>query len=163
MIRAAPPVIRAARPGDFTRVAGLLQANHLPIAGVPESLDAFLVAERDGRLVGVIGLECYGTDALLRSAAVDEPAQGTGLGAQLVDGIMTEAAVRGIRTLWLLTTTADQWFPRFGFTVAARADVPESVRASVEFQGACPDSAIVMRRALAPTPVQSPPPPSVSR
>ncbi|MCX5761786.1 MAG: GNAT family N-acetyltransferase, partial [Gemmatimonadetes bacterium] len=60
----------------------------------------------------------------------------------------------GIRTLWMLTTTADQWFPRFGFTVTARADVPEPVRASVEFQGACPDSAIVMRRALAPPPVQ---------
>ena len=143
---AATPTIRAALPGDFAAVAGLLRSNDLPVMGVPSSLDAFLVAERDDVMLGVIGLELYGADALLRSAVVDASERGTGLGARLVDGIIAVAQHRGVGVLWLLTTTAEQWFPRFGFSVVTRDDVPPMVRASREFQGACPASATVMRR-----------------
>ena len=48
----------------------------------------------------------------------------------------------------LLTTTAEKFFPRFGFEQIAREDVPPSVQASVEFTSACPTSAIVMRKRL---------------
>ena len=143
---ASTPTIRTARPGDFASVAGLLRSNDLPVDGVPPSLDVFLVAERDGHVVGVVGLELYGTDALLRSAVVDASGRGTGLGARLVNGILALAQDRGVGALWLLTTTAEQWFPRFGFSVVTRDDVPPMVRASREFQGACPASATVMRR-----------------
>lgn len=142
--------IRDAVPGDLPSVEALLRANSLPVEGVPASLDAFLVAERDGTVVGVIGLECYGADALLRSAVVDPALRGTGLGARLVDSILAQAERRGLVSIWLLTTTAERWFPRFGFAVAARADVPVAVQASREFQGACPSSAIVMRRLAGP-------------
>ena len=37
-------------------------------------------------------------------------------------------------------------FPRFEFERITREDVPASVRAPVEFQSACPASAVVMRR-----------------
>ena len=143
---ATAPGIRAAQPGDFTSVVGLLRASDLPVDGVPASLDTFLVAEREGRVVGLIGLELYGTDALLRSAVVDASERGTGLGARLVEGIIARAQERSISALWLLTTTAEEWFPRFGFSVATRDEVPPLVRASREFQGACPASATVMRR-----------------
>lgn len=146
MIVTSPPAIRAALPGDYASVAGLLLSNQLPVEGVPASLDAFLVAVRGDVVLGVIGLECYGRDALLRSAVVDAAERGTGLGARLMDAITSEAHRRGVRVLWLLTTTADAWFPRFGFTVISRDDVPLPVRASREFQGACPASATVMRR-----------------
>ena len=142
----SPVTIRPALPVDHAPVAGLLRTNDLPVEGVPHAMDAFLVAEREGALVGAVGLECYGTDALLRSAVVDASVRGTGLGARLVDGIIAQAEDRGIGTLWLLTTTAERWFPRFGFTVVTRDDVPPTVRASREFQGACPSSATVMRR-----------------
>ncbi len=142
----SPITIRPALPVDHAPVAGLLRANDLPVEGVPRTMDAFLVAERDGALVGAIGLECYGADALLRSAVVDASVRGTGLGARLVDGIIAEAEGRGIGALWLLTTTAEGWFPRFGFTVVTRDDVPPVVQVSREFRGACPSSAIVMRR-----------------
>lgn len=148
MTDSTPITIRAALPVDHARVAGLLRANDLPVEGVPHSMDAFLVAEREGTLVGVIGLECYGTDALLRSAVVDASVRNAGLGARLVDGIIAQADSRGIGVLWLLTTTAEQWFPRFGFTVATRDAVPPAVQASREFQGACLSSATVMQRAL---------------
>jgi amino-acid N-acetyltransferase len=51
-----------------------------------------------------------------------------------------------VREIYLLTTTAEHFFPRFGFARIPRADVAPTVRASEEFRGACPDSAIAMRR-----------------
>lgn len=146
MTATASPSIRAATRADRALVEALLRANDLPVDGLSSSLESFLVAERDEAIVGVIGLECYGADALLRSAVVDSALRGTGLGAHLVDGIIAQAERRGIDVLWLLTTTAERWFPRFGFEVAARTDVPLAVQVSREFQGACPSSATVMRR-----------------
>ena len=54
------------------------------------------------------------------------------------------AATHGLTPLYLLTTTAEDFFPRFGFSRITRQEVPESVRASVEFRSACPASAVVM-------------------
>jgi len=146
MAGATAPTIRAALSKDFVAVAALLLANDLPLEGVPRSMDGFLVAEHGGVIVGAIGMECYGADALLRSAVVNAALRGTGVGTRLVDAIITEAERREAGDLWLLTTTAERWAPRFGFAVAAREEVPASVRASQEFRGACPDSAIIMRR-----------------
>ena len=39
----------------------------------------------------------------------------------------------------LLTTTAERFFPGFGFERVERVDVPASVQASVEFRSACPE------------------------
>jgi amino-acid N-acetyltransferase len=50
--------------------------------------------------------------------------------------------------VFLLTTTAEAFFPKFGFEQIQRIDVPISLQASVEFQSACPASAIVMRKRL---------------
>ena len=49
---------------------------------------------------------------------------------------------------FLLTTTAERFFPKFGFERIERTDVPASLQASIEFRSACPSSAIVMRKAL---------------
>lgn len=142
------PLIRPANAGDFTAVARLLHAHALPLEGVPADLGDFLVAESDGDLVGVVGLERYAAHALLRSAAVAPAWQGTGVGRRLVDAIIARAAQGGARQLWLLTTTAERWFPRFGFVAASRLEVPDAMKASREFQGACPDTAVIMRRTL---------------
>jgi len=50
--------------------------------------------------------------------------------------------------LYLLTTTAADFFPRCGFRRIARADVAPAVQQSVEFTTACPSSALVMARQL---------------
>lgn len=85
---------------------------------------------------------------MLIRPAIADGVRGTGLGSRLVNEILERAAALGIRDVYLLTTTAEEYFPKFGFTRAARLDVPESVRASREFQGACPDTAVVMRRTV---------------
>lgn len=138
--------LRPANEQDYERVTALLRAAELPLAGVTPSLTGFEVAERQGRLLGAVALERYGEDGLLRSAVVDSPARGGGIGAALVACILDTARERRLRAVYLLTTTAEDWFPRFGFDRIDRADVPDTIRASLEFREACPESAIVMRR-----------------
>jgi amino-acid N-acetyltransferase len=143
------PVIRPAGPADRAAVLDLLAAADLPQMGVPATLDGFLVADLVGRVVGAVGLERHGPDGLLRSAVVSSDARGSGVGQALVGAIIRDAAARGLRGLYLLTTTAERYFPRFGFERIERADVPPAVQASDEFRVACPASAVVMRRVLA--------------
>jgi amino-acid N-acetyltransferase len=142
--------LRAATAGDCAAVLGLLKRAGLPVAGVPAEMDDFIVDEQDGRVVGAVGLERYGDSALLRSAVVEPGLRGTGVGANLVEGILTHARERGARDVYLLTTTAERWFPRFGFLAIDRDAVPVGVQTSVEFREACPASAIVMRKTLTP-------------
>ena len=141
--------VRPARPADHPAVAGLLDAAGLPTAGVSPSLADFLVAEAGDALVGAVGLEVYGGAALLRSAVVGAAAQGRGAGTALVVGLLEHARARGVRDVYLLTTTAEDWFPRFGFARIPRDAVPAELHASAEFRGACPDSAVIMRATLA--------------
>jgi len=90
----------------------------------------------------------YEDGALLRSVAVDERERGGGLGRLLTERAIDAADARELAAVFLLTTAAEEYFTRFGFAVIGREQVPESLRASVEFQSACPASATVMRRVL---------------
>ncbi len=141
-------VVRAASAADYDQVVRLLVAADLPTAGLKRSLPDFLVAEEDGRVVGVAGLEVYGDAALLRSAVVEPSRRGGGLGNGLVSALLAHAGGRGVREIYLLTTTAEGYFPRFGFIRVGREAVAPTVRASEEFRGACPDSAVAMRKIL---------------
>lgn len=137
-------VIRRATAADERAVLALLAASSLPGDGVADHLDDFLVAEADGAVVGVAGLERYGDAALLRSVAVSAGARGAGLGGLLTKRVLESAAVAGVRAVYLLTTTAEDYFPRHGFRRIDRASVPAPVRGSVEFREACPSTATVM-------------------
>jgi amino-acid N-acetyltransferase len=140
--------LREATHADLVAVTELLSASGLPLDGVEDNFDDFIVAEEERGITGVIGIERYGSAALLRSAAVFPNARGSGVGGRLVEEILERATGQGVREIYLLTTTAEEYFPRFGFTRSSRAQVPEAVRASREFQGACPDTAVVMKRIL---------------
>ena len=144
--------LRVATDTDLPAIERLLASSGLPTAGVAEALRGFVVAESesDRRIVGVIGLElCCDAFALLRSTAVDPDWRGTGLGRRLVTHVIAEAESRGIKALYLLTTTAERYFPSFGFVKTERDIVPAEVRRSVEFREACPASATVMSLELA--------------
>ncbi len=140
--------IRPATRADSGAVRKLLTDAKLPLEGVPADLDHFLVAERAGAVVGAIGLERYGSAALLRSAVVDPTLRGSGIGERLVEALLAEAKRAGTKELVLLTTTAERWFPRFGFSRITRDAAPKSLHASEEFRGACPETAVVMVRRL---------------
>ncbi len=142
--------IRRATHDDLPQVETLLKASSLPLDGVREALHAFLVAVADERLVGVVGMEYCGEYGLLRSTAVDVEWRGHGIARRLVEQIIAEAESRGIRALYLLTTTAEQYFPSFGFQKTSRDTVPDEIRATDEFRSACPEAATVMCCSLSP-------------
>jgi amino-acid N-acetyltransferase len=150
MTSAKIPNIRRASAGDEHAVEVLLAANHLPLEGVHEALSCFVVAEDGDDIVGVAGIEecgVAGEHALLRSVAVSADWRSRGLGRALVARAIAVAEERGAKALYLLTTTAEHYFPSFGFTPTTRDLVPAEVSDTAEFQGACPASAIVMVRA----------------
>jgi L-amino acid N-acyltransferase YncA len=138
-------VVRRATPNDWAAIADLLSASQLPLAGAKDHIAEFVLAERGGALVGCAAVERYGDAGLLRSVAVAQPERGGGTGAALVRRCVDDAQASGLQVLVLLTTTAEGYFPRFGFEVIDRELVPEAVRESAEFRGACPDSAAAMR------------------
>lgn len=140
--------IRRAKNSDLSAVESLLTASDLPTDGVRDNFSGFVVADDNGAIAGAIGLEKYGSVALLRSAVVAPDHRGTGVGRKLVEQLLERAEEAGVDELYLLTTTAEKYFPRFGFTRTTRATVPEAVKASAEFRGACPETAVVMTRPL---------------
>jgi N-acetylglutamate synthase-like GNAT family acetyltransferase len=141
----APDVtLRAAEDEDLDAVEQLLLANDLPVAGVAEALRDFVVAESNRELVGVAGLEVCREHGLLRSTAVSPSWRDRGLGRQLVERIIANAEARDLRAVYLLTTTAEHYFPSFGFVTTTRDAVPAAVRQTAEFKDACPASATVM-------------------
>lgn len=142
------PEIRRAGTRDDAAVRALLTAAGLPTAGLTPGLEHFLVAARDGRVVGAVGLELYPPVALLRSAVVHPDEQGRGTGAALVQSIEDLAQFAGIQRIVLLTTTAVKYFAGRGYRTIDRAAVVGPVTSSAEFTGACPASAVCMEKTL---------------
>ena len=135
---------RRAAHSDFERIESLLRHAHLPVDGAREAFEVGFVAEDGDAIVGAVALEVFPDTALLRSLVVDGAARGQGVGQRLTSAAIAEAHLRGLASIYLLTTTAETFFPRFGFVVVDRQSVPASIQSSIEFQSACPASAIAM-------------------
>jgi amino-acid N-acetyltransferase len=140
--------IERARPDDLAPVLALLALHDLPADGLAEHLATLLVARYGGEVVGSAALEMYADGALLRSVALAPAAQGHGVGRLLTDAALSLGVAIGTPAIYLLTTTAEAYFTQFGFERTHRAAVPSSVKESLEFKGACPASAVVMRKLL---------------
>lgn len=139
-------LIEPAGPSDHAAILRLVAECGLPLDGLAEHLDTAIVARVGTRVVGCAAREVYPDGVLLRSVAVAPGHRGSGIGHRLAESALGEADHVGASAVYLLTTTAEQFFARFGFRRVARADVPAGVSRSVEFQSACPASATVMRR-----------------
>jgi amino-acid N-acetyltransferase len=140
--------IELALDSDRSAIEGLLVANGLPLDGIDIALPNAVVARADGGMVGCAAVEAYGSVGLLRSVCVAPELRGSGLGRRLVAAAEELATSRGIVELYLLTETAEAWFPRLGYVATSRAAVPAALTASPEFTTACPDSAEVLRKRL---------------
>jgi amino-acid N-acetyltransferase len=139
-----PTHIRSARAADLPGAVALLQDAGLPLEGFREHFSQALVAETDGAVVGCVAVELYGTIGLLRSLVVSPGRRGERLGERLTSGAVGLAQEKGVEDLYLLTLTADRFFPRFGFRVEDRAAAPKALGESREFQSACPATAVLM-------------------
>jgi amino-acid N-acetyltransferase len=162
MIRAAVFVSRAigynrrvafhcepARPHDLGRALELLRAERLPEHGVVEQFGHYLVVRELGQLVGVCGVEVHGEYGLLRSLVIDPGFRGQGAGDCLVRGLLDFAGPKlHLKALYLLTTTAQRYFERYGFHLVTREEAPAAIRESWELREGCPASAAFMKRSL---------------
>lgn len=122
----------------------LLESCSLPTSDLDEPDVLLFRGVVDGQPVGVGGFELFGGSALLRSIAVERDRQGQGLGTALCRELERRARERGVRTLYLLTTDAAEFFERLGFDRCEREAVPAAVRDSREFSDLCPVSAVCM-------------------
>ncbi len=149
MSTSAPTILRPATNRDRDAIEALLRAAQLPTEGVADILRAkaadFVVAEQGGGVVGAGGLEMTADGALLRSVVVRDDLRSAGVGRRIVERLVHEADCRGV-ALYLLTTTADNWFPRFGFDRVDRNAVPGAIGETWEFKTGCAQTAVAMVR-----------------
>jgi glutathione gamma-glutamylcysteinyltransferase len=132
-----------ARFDDRAEIAALLVASSLPIDGLDHAFpDGYVVIRGVDGIDAVAGLERHGAFGLLRSVAVKPTARRAGLGQVLVADRLDAAS--DLDAVYLLTTTAAEYFRRMGFVDELRAAVPEAIRAAPELMSICPSSATLM-------------------
>ncbi|WP_328774713.1 arsenic resistance N-acetyltransferase ArsN2 [Deinococcus aquaedulcis] len=141
---------RVATTADLPQLHTFLHRLGLPVAGLDEHLAHSVVVDGEGGPHALAALEVHGSVGLLRSVAVAPERRGQGLAQHLVQGVIERASALGLTDLYLLTTTAAAYFPRFGFQPVPRDVAPAMLHASREVQGVCPASATLMHLALLP-------------
>jgi amino-acid N-acetyltransferase len=124
----------------------LLVENELPIDDLDDPAIELLGAFANGALAGVVGLQRYGTIGLLRSLAVAREHRDRGIARALCERVFELARARSLVPIYLLTTSAADYFTRHGFVAIERDQAPAEIRTSAQFATLCPASARVMRR-----------------
>ncbi len=134
--------ISQASQSDLEAISSLLADLDLPTQGIADQFPlAFVKATSDGALVGCAALETYGRAGLLRSVAVKPSLQHSGIGRALVADRLAAARATKLDAVYLLTTTAADYFPRLGFVPCERGAAPTELTSSPEFASVCPASA----------------------
>ena len=121
---------------DWPKIKTLLREAGLPYEDIKTpQLKHFLVIRDGERISGVIGIELYGSAALLRSLAVAPNYRRFGFASNLLAKIEEHAKSKGAETLYLLTMTACGFFEKKGYRKIDRKAVPEAIHATSEFGG----------------------------
>jgi len=131
----------------FSDAIVLLQQNKLPVEDINRNTPLFTLHD-DQHLLGIVGIEISGDAALLRSLCINEDHRNSGGGRLLVTFIENYAQEKGIKEMYLLTTTAASFFSKRGYKVTDRNMVPAGILQMSEFSFVCPHSATVMKKEL---------------
>jgi amino-acid N-acetyltransferase len=147
MTPSAQPRIRRGEPADLPAVLALLRGAGLPTADLTgnEAVQMWVLEASDS-LVGVIALERFGAEGLLRSLAIAPDYRRRGLARELVVRLEQDSRANGIAQLVLLTQTAEPFFRSLGYDVLDRSHVTEALKQSAEFRNLCPASATCMSK-----------------
>ncbi|OLL27775.1 GNAT family N-acetyltransferase [Burkholderia sp. SRS-W-2-2016] len=140
--------LRSATASDLATIEALLAANNLPTVGVAEHLTNFVVGVKSSVIIACGGVEYYADFALMRSIVVVGDARRAGLGKTIVAHLLAACQLRAVRSVVLLTTTAEHYFAGQGFARVEREEVPLPLLASSQFRGVCPASATAMLEVL---------------
>jgi len=140
--------IQQANSDHLVEIKEILTSHNLPNDDIDGHIENFLVASKNGSVIGMVGVEIYDQMALLRSFGVKNEYQGTGVGTMLFDEMLKRIKNKSVKKVFLLTTTAEGYFYKKGFVRFQRNNVPEKIQDSHEFKIACPSSAVCMRLML---------------
>ncbi|MGB9700177.1 MAG: arsenic resistance N-acetyltransferase ArsN2 [Thermodesulfobacteriota bacterium] len=145
--------VEFASPGDEPWIRQLLISCGLPQEDLHgDHFKHFLVYKEKGLILGVVGLEIFGKVALLRSLAVNGPHRNRGIASQMVAKIEEYARSLQISKLYLLTTSAEEFFAKRGYQRSDRKLAPLEIRTTREFQEICPDSSVCLSKDLGGSP-----------
>jgi N-acetylglutamate synthase-like GNAT family acetyltransferase len=137
------------RAGERAALQAALRKAKLPTDDVEAPGRLFWRFETQDEVpVGFGGLEVHGEDGLLRSLVTLPPVRNRGVGTAMVAALEFEARLHGCRTLWLITTTAGDFFQRVGYARCERAQVPPAIRDTAQFSSLCPANADVLMKRL---------------
>lgn len=126
----------------------LLQSAGLPVEDLPDGLQNFYTALDNGFVVGVVGLETYGRNGLLRSLVVKPEYREKKIAAALVNQVERTSRNLGLANIYLLTETAEDYFIKKGYEPIAREEAPGPLKQSSEFSHICPSTAALMQKKL---------------
>ncbi|MBY5938115.1 arsenic resistance N-acetyltransferase ArsN2 [Marinobacter nauticus] len=108
----------------------------------------FFGCHQSGKLIGSVGIEIRKKSAMLRSLATHEEVRNTGLGRALVEHAELNASHMGVSDIYLLTTTAADFFERLGYEQLCREQAPDAIRKTTQFSDLCPTTSNLMRKVL---------------
>ena len=148
--------IRAARHRDLPSVCALLAGAGLPDEDIGAHLATLLVGERQRAIVAAGALEPLGATALLRSVVVAPRFRGRGWGLRMTVRLLDSAQRLGMDDVYLLTTTAADYFSALGFARVPRDSAPVALRSTRQFSALCPETAVLMCRPVEREPAATP-------
>ena len=134
---------------DFVVINQLLVSANLPKVEITNPIGYYFKSVNSlNELVGTIGLEIYGNKGLLRSLVISPQYRKLGIAYLLVGRILTLAQSMHLDKVFLLTTTAEDYFEKIGFKIIVRENVPDEIKQSQEFSSLCPVSSIIMYKTI---------------
>jgi amino-acid N-acetyltransferase len=136
-----------ASENSFSAAIELLKKNNLPTEDINPGTQLFVVEDGD-EVIATVAVEYDYNDALLRSLSVSEDKRSSGIGAELVDFIEDYVSKQGVRTIYILATTAANFFSRRGYTLIDRSNVPQFIKDTKEYSVICASSSTLMRKVL---------------
>ncbi len=135
-------------PEKLSEVMALLTLASLPVNDIGKDVELFTL-ETNEQIIATAGLETNGRIGLLRSVSVLDSQKEKGFGLLIVRNLEKYAKNQGIKELYLLTTTAKDFFEKkLNYKVIERTDAPTEIQSSQQFASVCPSSAVVMKKVL---------------
>jgi len=136
-----------ASQNSFSAAITLLKKNNLPTEDLDPGKQIFVVEEGD-KVIATVAVEYDYNNALLRSLSVSEEKRGSSLGSELVKFIEDYVQKQGVQTIYLLTTTASDFFSKRGYTIIDRSNIPDFIKNTSEYSVVCSSSSTLMRKEL---------------
>jgi amino-acid N-acetyltransferase len=140
-----------ASQNSFSAAIALLKKNNLPTEDLDPGKQLFVV-EEGAEVIATVAVEYDFNDALLRSLSVAEEKRKTGVGVELVNFIEDYVRKQGVQNLYLLTTTAADFFLKRGYQIIDRGSVPHFIQNTKEYSVLCASASTLMKKELSEKP-----------